>query len=387
MKRSVGMVLGLAMLLAAPVRAEDLIMTGSARVPIQGGRALEARGQAMNAALDQALTKAAARILEVDREDLTDEQQELIEAKVLPARKDYQDKFEILEEGPEADGANFKMRVRANFAGDKLRDALLQLGLAKRARTWERVMVMVPEHHLTRYIPDPAAETDIIRNFVEARYRVIDQTQIAAIRSTDRAAAAARGDIAAAQAIGRKFGAEIIVVGEAFSQAVEGARTEQSGMRSCRARVEVRMLRTDTGEILAANGVHASGIDATEELAAKKALANAGGQVAKYMLDQLDKRSREDKKEGAPKIVELVVMDIPYAQYAQLKEAMKASITGIQNYRQRGYEANRAELEVEYGGADAQALADALATTKFKDFKLTILKASVNRIDMKAAPR
>jgi hypothetical protein len=387
MKRSIGVLLGLALMVAAPARAEELVITGSASVPIQGGRALDARGEALSRALDQALTKAVARILEVDREDLTDEQQELIEVKVLPARKDYQEKFEVLEEEKDADGASFRVRVRAVFVGDKLRDALLQLGLVKRARTWERVMVMIPERHLARFIPDPAAETNIIKGFVEARYRVVDQSQIAAIRGTDQAAAAARGDIAAAQAIGRKFGAEIIVVGEAFSQAVDGARTEQVGMRTCRARVEVRMLRTDTGEILAASDEHFSGIDATEELAAKKALANAGGQVAKYLLDQLDKRAREDKKEGAPKIVELVVMDIPYAQYAQLKETMKAGITGIQNYRQRGYEANRAELEVEYGGADAQALADALALAKFRDFKLTILKASVNRIDMKAAPR
>ena len=387
MRRLVGFSVGLALLLVAPLHAEDLVMTGSASVPIAGGRTLDARGQALAKALDQALTKAVARILEVDREDLTDDQIDLVETKILPVRKDYQDKFEIVEEGPDSDGANIKVRVRANFAGDKLRDALIQLGLAKRTRTWERVMVMVPERHLQRYIPDPAAETDIIRSFVEARYRVVDQAQIAAIRGTDQAAAAARGDIAAAQAIGRKFGAEIIVVGEAFSQAVDGARTADAGMRSCRARVEVKMIRTDTGEILAANGVQASGIDATEEMAAKKALANAGGQVAKYMLDQLDKRAREDKKAGAPKIVELVIMDIPYAQYAQLKEAMKATIAGIKDYRQRGYEANRAELEVEYGGTDAQSLADALATTRFKDFKLTIIKATVNRIDMKAGPR
>ena len=154
---------GLALLLAAPVRAEELVVTGSARVAIQGGRSLDARGQALNKALDEALTKAVARVLEVDRDDLSVEQLDLIETKLLPARKDYQDKYEILEEGAESDGANFKLRARVTFIGDKLRDALMQLGLAKRARTWERVMIMVPERHLTRYIPDPAAETDIIR--------------------------------------------------------------------------------------------------------------------------------------------------------------------------------------------------------------------------------
>lgn len=375
------------LMLAVPARAEDVVVSASGRAQIQDGRSLDARSPALKAALNEALTKAVARLLEVDREDLTDDQLDVIETKLQPTRQDYQTTYDIMEDGPDAEGATFKVRVRTTFNGDKLRQSLIDLGLVKRTRTWGRVMVMVREQHLTRYIPDPAAETDIIRSFVEARYRVVDQSQIAAIRQGDQAAAAARGDIAAAQAIGRKFGAEIIIVGEAFSELVEGSRAEHAGMVTCRARVEVRMIRTDTGEILAANGMQAAGLDATENLAAKKALSNVGGMVAKYMLDQLDKRAREDKKEDAPTVIELVVMDIPYAQFAQLKEIMKASVPGIQTFRQRLYESNRAELDVEYTGSDAQALADALATAKFKDFKLTILKASVNRIDMKAAPR
>jgi hypothetical protein len=380
-------VIGLALFLAASAHAEDLVVNASGRAPIGGGPALAARGQALGNALDQALIKAVARIMEIDREDLTDDQLDLIEAKLLPARKDVQEKFEVLEEGPTGDGDGYSVRVRAVFLGDKLRDRLLGLELTKRSRVRETVMVMIPEYHIRHYIPDPAAETEIIRLFTEARYHVVDQQQIAAIRNNDQAAAASRGDNAAAASIGRKFGAEIIIVGEAFSEAINDPLTQSGGMQSCRARGEVRMLRTDNAEILAANGLHASGADATEDLAAKRALANAGGMIGKYLLDQLDKRQREDKKEGAARIVELVVMDIPYAKYAQLKEAMKARIQGVRDFRQKLYEANRAELEVEYEGSDAQALADALATTRFQDFKLTIVKASMNRIDMKVAPR
>ena len=245
-------------------------------------------------------------------------------------------------------------------------------------------MVVIPEQHLTRRIPDPAAETEIIKLLVEGNYRVIDQNQIRTIRYNDEMRQAARGDATAALAVARQFGAEIMIVGEAFSQAAEAGH---AGMVTCRARVEARMFRTDTGEILAADGKHASGIDGTEELAAKKALAAAGNQVAKYFMDQMDRRAREAKKTGAPKIIELVISDIPYAKFAELKTAMKGGIAGITKYNQRNYEANRAELEVEFTEGDAQTLADALAAARFQSLRLTIVKATPNRIDMSVAPR
>lgn len=364
--------------LAAPV-----ITSGSGKAPIRDGASLAARGEALAEALDDALYAACAKLLGVDEADWTTEQQDAIEAKILPARKEYQESFEVLADA--AEGDVYRVKVRAVFTEASLKAALLQLEVLQRKRTWQNVMVAIPETHLTRTIPDPAAETAIVKAFTEAGYRVVDPGQVAAIRYNDISSAWERGDMGAVAAIGRKFGAEIVVTGEAFSQAgTEGGR---AGMTTCNARVEAKMLRTDTGQIIAADGKHATGIDATEELAAKKALANAGHELALYFMDRMDKVEGAAQKEGAVATVDLVISDIPYAKLAELKAAMKEGLPGVERFNQRGYEKNRAELAVEYSGGDGQALADALAMHRFRSLRLRILKTSPNRIDMSAAPR
>ncbi len=45
---------------------------------------------------------------------------------------------------------------------------------------------------------------------------------------------------------------------------------------NCRARVEVKVILLATGEIIAADAVHAAGNESTEELASKASLNNAG---------------------------------------------------------------------------------------------------------------
>ena len=372
--------LGLA---AGPIaRADGLVATGNGSVQVREGRRLEARDAALGAALDDALAKAAGKILGAAPGDWTNDQNETFDAKILPQRRTFQAGFQIITDDAEPASDRYKMRVSATYDEKALKSALEESGLLKhRATTWHRIMVIIPERHLTAQIPDPAAETQIIRTFVEAGYRVVDQSQIATIRYNDQVSSAARGDNAAAAAIGRKYGAEIVIIGEAFSQDVAEL---QNGMHSVRAHVEARVLETDNALILSANDQNASAPEATSELASKKALGNAGSEIAKYFLDQLEKRAKAEK--GEPKTIQLVISDIPYKPYVQLKELMKVKIAGVNDFHELTYEANRAELEVEYSAGDSQALAGALATTRLNGFKLTILKTTVNRVDMAAGP-
>ena len=76
------------------------------------------------------------------------------------------------------------------------------------------------------------------------------------------------GDDEAWRRLGAEYDAEILVTGEAFSEFVGNFR----GLISCRARVEVRVIRVDTGEILTAYSVHESGVDISEAAAGKKGL-------------------------------------------------------------------------------------------------------------------
>jgi hypothetical protein len=84
-----------------------------------------------------------------------------------------------------------------------------------------------------------------------------------------------RGEVDAARLheIQKQIGADVLITGEAFSQSP--GRIGNSNIWNCRARVEVKVILLATGEIIAADAVHAAGNESTEELASKASLNNA----------------------------------------------------------------------------------------------------------------
>ena len=146
------------------------------------------------------------------------------------------------------------------------------------------VMVIIPEFHIQRRIPDPAGETEIIRQLIDAGFQVKDPSVYAAIRDSERLKRA-QSDASAAREIGREFGADIVIIGEAFSEM--SPSQSQRGLISCRARVEARAVRTDDATIIAADGRHAGGAEITESGSAKLALKNAGAEMADYLLEKM----------------------------------------------------------------------------------------------------
>lgn len=148
-----------------------------------------------------------------------------------------------------------------------------------------KIMVVIPEEHIGRKVPDPAGETEIIKKLIEKGFEVVDQGQVKRIRQSQRVASALK-DNKAARDLGKEFEADIIIIGEAFS---EFAKRMEAGMVSCRARVEARAVRTDTGRILAADGRHGSALDISENIAGKRALQDAGSELADYFIQQIIK--------------------------------------------------------------------------------------------------
>ena len=365
--------------LAPAARAEQLVVLGSSRIPIVEGRKLDARGQALSSALHNALYKAVAKLLDLDSSDLSDDQIEEIETALGPPILEFIVERQIVRDEPGTD--EYILQTRVTFDRERLHAAMLKAGIAKRASEhfWERVMIVITEDHR---FTQSSVQTELTRNFVEQGYRVVDQTQLEAIRQLDQGAALARGDANAATAIGRKFGAEIVIFGDAI---IEPLPKTNAGFAR-RAGVNVQMLRTDTGQIFAANEMARSGTDQSPELAGRRACATAAEALGRYLLDQLDKQAQAEVRK--PRMVETVITGISYARYAMLKKAIGDGIAGVQKYHARDYQeqALRAEVDIEFMGP-AENLADALATYRFDDFRLTVSKVTPNRIDFHISPR
>ncbi len=144
-----------------------------------------------------------------------------------------------------------------------------------------KIMVILPEFHITSRIPDPAGETEINRMLIEAGFPVVDPSMFATIRNGAKFNQAAKNP-AAAISMGKEFGADIVIFGEAFSQ-LAGTT---NGQTSCRARVEVRAVKTSDAIMIATNGLEAGALDIAEFVAAKSALRSAANLTATYLLEQ-----------------------------------------------------------------------------------------------------
>jgi hypothetical protein len=148
-------------------------------------------------------------------------------------------------------------------------------------------MVVVPETLLGRpRVPDPAGETELIRQLVEAKFRVIESSEIARIRySTEMGNILKEADIPAMKALASRYGCDIFVAGEAFSELV-AAPAGSTGV-TARARIEVKAFIVQTGEILAADGTVGGAGDQTPAIAAKTALKNAATEMTHYLVTKI----------------------------------------------------------------------------------------------------
>ena len=179
-----------------------------------------------------------------------------------------------------------------------------------------KVMVILPEFHISERIPDPAAETEINRKLIESGFKVVDAAMYATIKNGTRFIDASHNPKAAIS-LGKEFGADIVIYGEAFSQ-----RTGLQGSQvSCRARVEVKAVRTDDASIIAAHGLEAGALDNAEFVAAKSALRNGGTLVADYLLEQFCSKNLVFKKENSPTATEAnyTLVRVENADFSKLK--------------------------------------------------------------------
>lgn len=255
--------------------------------------------------------------------------------------------------------------------------------IVNEAKSNLRIMIVIPEVHIGRRVPDPAGETEMIRKFLDKGFRLVDQKQIAAIRDSQSVRAALKGDDKAAILLGKKFGAEVIIIGEAFSE--ENPSGSMAGLASCRARVEARAINVDTGEIIAADGRQAGGVDATWLAAGKTALRNAASALADYMISQIETRWNTDVIRGNNlTIIVHIIGNNKFKKFSDFKISLQ-KIDGYEGINTRDFDSDigQAELDLKIRAFSAQEIAgelDGLRTKK--GFIIHVIKVTGNTIEV-----
>ena len=328
---------------------------------------------AENAALREAIDRAIGVF--VDAQTLV-QNFELINDRIYTQSRGFITNYTVVSRNQSADGT-WNVTINADVddnPNSKLMNELTRLGIIDNRLRDPHIAVFVPEHHLQRKIPDPAGETAIAKALIEAGFSNVIEVGSRMTNSNPLNMTALEMTQAAQQ-----FNADIMIVGEAFSDGTGDATqflpgNQSSGMQSCRARVEARLFVVKGGQIIAADGKYGSGLDISEAVAAKKALTAAGKQMGEYFVEQL-----LNLGSGTRQQLELIVYASDFSKINQVQNALE-QITG--NFNLSNYEGGRALFTLKYGGTP-QALFNELQSVTDADLTLQSISYSQLTIGVK----
>jgi TolB-like protein len=128
--------------------------------------------------------------------------------------------------------------------------------------------IKIEERHIGRATIDPAAETEVTLYATESGFTVIDPDE------------------------GDKKDADVLITGEGMSEYA----TRHGNLISVRARLEVKAIDVDSGEIIAIDRHTAVAVGLTERIAGKSALQSAAASIAERLLPKVADAKKKTKK-------------------------------------------------------------------------------------------
>ena len=323
-------------------REGKILVTATGQALIQGGDEKKARDDAKQAALQAALEDGIGMYITSKTHV---ENMQLIQQIIVSQTGGLAALKKIISEKKE--NGYYKIQAEVWVSPMPLISVLRQNGIL---REW-RVMVVIPEFHIERPVPDPAAETEIIRQFILAGFKTVDPKTYQDIRNTNPSFFKDRKK---SMTLAKQKGADILITGEAFSERSNDATGSlMSGLVGCNARVEVKAIALDTGEIIFSDGYNSPvpQLHTSEAVAAKKALQVAAEEIAGKLVMSVSLRPASQSR---PVIIEAYTF--PDVKTAGLFRKEISRLPGVKKVHREQYDNGHLMLEVDVNANEAENL-------------------------------
>ena len=316
MKKFAIVLFALMMIFCAQVSAKTVTVTGTGLTPT------EAENDALRAAVENTLGVL------VDSQTLVQNSM-LINDQIYTQSRGFVNDYHVLS------------RDQPN---SKLMSELTRLGIINVQLRNPKIAVYVPEQHLNYGVGGSGGETAIVKALINAGFSNVVEVGTGLSYSNPMGMNAAQMRQAA-----QAYGADIMIVGESFSEGVGDVGdwlpgNQRTNMQACRARVEAKMFIVRTGQIIAADGKYGSAYDNSQAVASKKALAAAGADMGNYFVEQIT--GMYTSRQG----VEVVVYGADFSKI-NLVQAALGKVNRVKNVNLSSYEGGRAVFNVQYGGS------------------------------------
>ncbi len=243
-----------------------------------------------------------------------------------------------------------------------------------------RFMILIDEKNMGTYSMNDAER--IITDFLSAKgAEVVDAELVKTNVNRNKALHAMTSDPRAAAALGLQFGADIIIVGKAIAKG-SAEHVRNSSMRSYRASVTLKAIKTDTAEVLATGTNTVAKLHVDDIAGGSAAIQDATTPLIKKLGRNLFNKLQKVATAKSRNIHLLIGSVSQIWQVAALKKMLRENISGVEDVVQRSFVSGVASFDVYWRG-DSQALAEELTLAKPGYFKVKVVSVSPNKLDAK----
>ena len=289
--------------------------------------------------------------------------------------------FKVISENKGPDG-NWEVTISAEVTAildEVMQDeAALQTLLSSMNRP--RIIFLVREENLIDNVPTDFAETKLLSQFYEKGFDVVDRQLVQALKGEPDYENALSGNVSAAAKVASQLGADIIVIGTA--KVSSGGIFY--GMTSGQADINGKIVRVDTGDILAVvPNAHGKKPHISPTTAGVNAMNDAAGTLGTEIIRQLIEKWSTAQSNFVKCYI--VLKNADFMSYTMFETFLKAqTVSGIRNAYSKSLNDGVAEYEIEFEGK-AMDLAMGLSKTQPDGFNIKVTGIIGNRITAEVA--
>jgi len=390
-KQAALLVLGLGFILPASSQAQDVPQEGR-MVTVQGYGSIIAgdKAKARDDAINDAQRNAVEQVMGTHVQSSTiTENFMLIQDNIYTQTSGYISNYEITNEMEEPDMITITMR--ATVKESQLVSDLAAIGVLMSRMNYPRLLVLIDEQIFIdeggeERVPttiDNATTTTLFMEMLQPKgFRFVDPTTVAMNTQASVLQSALEGDVAQAVTIGRAHQAEVIVLGTTVSKK---GTAQYGNMISMTVNITMRILRADTGEIMATSqendaGMGLSPVDGSAR-GIERAMNRLGPRLEEMILE------RWNAEVTGSRVIELhIVNQIGFMQLQQFRQRLPYYVRGVEEVTQKSFLEGLAVLEVR-AGTDAMGLATELASKAWEEFTIEVTGVTANQVRIRVTPK
>jgi len=238
-----------------------------------------------------------------------------------------------------------------------------------------RVMVLIEEVNFEKkgFITEGILNSSLGDN----HYHLIDETQINAIRETDEAKKGLTGDPVSAATLGKRLKSDIIVIGKVATEFVGQMSTSQNTVFTSNARCDIRVVISDTGQIILAKTVSQKGTSLSREEAGNKAIKKMADLIVRDLVWEIP--VKYTVLSNSHRSIQIIVSNCDFTSRDKIIEHLKQNPVTSNHVYPRSFENSIAIIDIEYIGTSDELAGEIL---KISNPKISVTGVTMNRIEI-----